>query len=266
MPIHPTAIIAPTAKIGSDVEIGPYCIIGEDVEIGDGTWLQHHVTVMGPTKIGKNNRFYAYGSIGQRSQDLKYKAEPTYLEIGDDNTFREFCSVHRATSPGDKTLIGSHNNFLSYVHIAHDCIVGNHVIFSNNGTLAGHVVVEDHVILGGLSAVHQFCRIGTRSIIGGCSKIVQDVTPFSTSDGNPARTRGLNLVGLQRAGFAKDQIRAIRSAFRKVYRSGLNNAQAVEELRAGELTPEAAYFADFVATTKRGITPGSKAGVEDGED
>ncbi|MES2734811.1 MAG: acyl-ACP--UDP-N-acetylglucosamine O-acyltransferase [Verrucomicrobiota bacterium] len=266
MPIHPTAIIDPSAKIGADVTIGPYCIIGAGVELGDGTTLQHHVTIMGPTKIGKNNRFYAYGSIGQQTQDLKYAAEPTFLEIGDDNTFREFCSVHRATSAGDKTVIGSHNNFLSYVHIAHDCIVGNHVIFSNNGTLAGHVVVEDHVILGGLSAVHQFCRIGTRSIIGGCSKVVQDVTPYSTADGNPARTRGLNIVGLQRAGFTREQMRAIRVAFRKVYRSGLNNAQAVEELRSGQLTAEAAVFTDFVSTTKRGITPGSKAGVEDGED
>lgn len=264
--IHPTAIIDPTARIGVDVTIGPYCIIGAGVEIGDGCWLQHHVTVMGPTKVGKNNRFFAYGSIGQQTQDLKYSAEPTYLEIGDDNTFREFCSVHRATTAGDKTVIGSHNNFLSYVHIAHDCVVGNHVIFSNNGTLAGHVVVDDHVILGGLSAIHQFCRIGTRSIIGGCAKVVQDVPPYSTADGNPARARGLNIVGLQRAGFTRDQMRAIRTAFRKVYRCGLNNAQAVEELRSGPLTPEAAVFTDFVATTKRGIIPGSKAGVEDGED
>lgn len=266
MSIHPTAIIDPSAKIGADVTVGPYCIIGPDVELGDGCWLQHHVTVMGPSKIGKNNRFYAYGSIGQQSQDLKYTAEPTWLEVGDDNTFREFCSVHRATSPGDRTLIGSHNNFLSYVHIAHDCVVGNHVIFSNNGTLAGHVVVGDHVILGGLSAVHQFCRIGTRSIIGGCSKVVQDVTPYSTADGNPARTRGLNLVGLQRAGFSRDQIRAIRQAYKQVYRSGLNNAQAVEALRSGELTEEAALFTDFVATTKRGITPSMKGSKEEGED
>lgn len=266
MSIHPTAIVDPSAKIGADVTIGPYCIIGAGVEIGDGTWLQHHVTIMGPTRVGKNNRFFAYGSIGQQTQDLKYQAEPTYLEIGDDNTFREFCSVHRATSPGDKTVIGSHNHFLSYVHIAHDCVVGNHVIFSNNGTLAGHVVVDDHVILGGLSAVHQFCRIGTRSIIGGCSKIVQDVPPYSTIDGNPARVRGLNLVGLQRAGFEKDRIRAVRSAFRKVYRSGLNNAQAVEELRSSEQTDEARIFTDFVATTKRGITPGSKGAKEEAED
>ena len=261
--IHPTAIIDPSASIGADVTIGPYCVIGANVEIGDGSCLQNHVTVMGPTKIGRNNRFFAYGSIGQQTQDLKYSAEPTYLEIGDDNTFREFCSVHRATTAGEKTLIGSHNNFLSYVHIAHDCIVGNHVIFSNNGTLAGHVVVEDYAILGGLSAVHQFCRIGARSIIGGCSKIVQDVPPYCTADGNPARARGLNIVGLKRAGYTREQMRALRDAFRKVYRSGVTNAQAVEELRQQELLPDAQKFVDFVAATKRGIVAGGKGGTDE---
>ncbi len=238
--------------------MGPYCIIGPDVEIGDGTWLQHHVTIMGPSKIGKNNRFYAYGSIGQQTQDLKYRGEPTWLEVGDNNTFREFCTVHRATAPNEKTIIGSHNNFLSYVHIAHDCVVGDHVIFSNNGTIAGHVVVGDHAIIGGLSAVHQFCRIGARSIIGGCAKVTQDVPPFCTADGNPARARGINIIGLKRAGFSRDAIRAIRAAYRAFYRSGLNNAQAVEELRATTLLPEAAQFVDFVASTQRGIISGGK--------
>jgi UDP-N-acetylglucosamine acyltransferase len=264
--IHPTAIIDPSARIGADVTIGPYCIIGADVEIGAGSWLQHHVTVMGATTIGKNNKFFAYGSIGQQTQDLKYKDEPTYLVVGDNNTFREFCSVHRATSAGEKTIIGSHNNFLSYVHIAHDCVVGNHVIFSNNGTLAGHVTVEDHVILGGLSAVHQFCRLGTRCIIGGCAKIVQDVPPYCTADGNPARARGLNIVGLKRAGFSREQMRALRQVFRTVYRNGLNNAQAVEELRAIELLPEAAHFTQFVATTQRGIVTGGKIGDDENDE
>lgn len=166
---------------------------------------------------------------------------------------------------GDRTIIGSDNHFLSYVHIAHDCVVGNHVIFSNNGTLAGHVIVEDHVILGGLSAVHQFCRIGTRAIIGGCSKIVQDVPPYCTADGNPARARGLNIVGLKRAGFSREQMSGLRQAFRKIYRSGLNNAQAVEQLRAGELTPEAALFTEFIASTKRGIVAGGKH-IDEGEE
>ncbi len=263
--IHPTAIVDSSAQIGSDVYIGPYCIIGPDVVLGDGCWLQQHVTIMGPSKIGKANQFYAYSSIGQQTQDLKYRGEPTWLEMGDGNTFREFCTVHRATSPGDRTIIGSDNHFLSYVHIAHDCVVGNHVIFSNNGTLAGHVIVEDHVILGGLSAVHQFCRIGTRAIIGGCSKIVQDVPPYCTADGNPARARGLNIVGLKRAGFSREQMSALRQAFRKIYRSGLNNAQAVEQLRAGELTPEAALFTEFIASTKRGIVAGGKH-IDEGEE
>jgi UDP-N-acetylglucosamine acyltransferase len=262
--IHPTAIIDPAARIGADVHIGPYCIIGPGVELGDGCWLQHHVTLMGPTQVGANNRFYAYCSIGQQTQDLKYQAEPTHLKIGSGNTFREFCSVHRATHAGDSTLIGSHNHFLAYVHIAHDCVVGDHVIFSNNGTLAGHVTVEDHVILGGLSAVHQFCRIGTRAIIGGCSKIVQDVPPYCTADGNPARARGLNLVGLQRAGFSRESIRALRQAFRSVYRNGLNHAQAVEQiLQAETVLPEMRVFADFIANSQRGILTAGKANGEE---
>lgn len=263
--IHPTAVIDPSAKIGDDVVIGPYCIIGAGVELGDGCWLQHHVTLMGPSKIGARNRFFAYGSIGQQTQDLKYQGEPTHLEIGSDNTFREFCTVHRATAVGEKTVIGSHNHFLSYCHIAHDCVVGSHVIFSNNGTLAGHVTVEDHAILGGLSAVHQFCRIGRRSIIGGCSKVVQDIPPFCTADGNPARARGLNIVGLKRAGFSRDQIRELRNAYRKVYREGLNNAQAVEAIRAESDSPsdELRHFADFVAASQRGIVSGGKSGADE---
>ncbi len=263
--IHPTAIIDPSAQIGADVIIGPYCIIGAGVELGGGCWLQHHVTLMGPSKFGARNKFFAYGSIGQQTQDLKYQGEPTWLEVGSDNTFREFCTVHRATAPGDKTIIGSHNPFLSYCHIAHDCVVGNHVIFSNNGTLAGHVTVEDYAILGGLSAIHQFCRIGRRSIIGGCSKIVQDIPPFCTADGNPARARGLNIVGLKRAGFERDQIRDLRTAYRKVYREGLNNAQAVEALRTANPNPseELAHFIEFVGTSHRGIVSGGKGGDED---
>lgn len=256
--IHPTAIIDPKARIGSGVEIGPFSIIGADVEIGDGCWIQHHVTILGPTKIGKNNRFFAYGSIGQQSQDLKYKAEPTYLEIGDDNTFREFCTVNRATSPGEKTLVGSHNNFLAYSHIAHDCIVGNHCIFSNNGTLAGHVTVEDHVILGGLTAVHQFCRIGQHSFTGGCSKIVQDVPPFTTVDGNPARARGLNETGLKRRGCTEAQIKAIFSAYRTLYRKGLNTTQAVEVIRAKPMTQEVEAFVVFIENAKRGFVSAGK--------
>ncbi|MCB1225488.1 MAG: acyl-ACP--UDP-N-acetylglucosamine O-acyltransferase [Verrucomicrobiales bacterium] len=262
--VHPTALVDPSAELAEEVEVGPYCIVGAGVQIGRGTRLQHHVTILGPTRVGEDNVFFAYCSIGQQTQDLKYQGEPTYLEIGDRNSFREFCTVNRATMPGDKTVVGSDNHFLSYSHIGHDCVVGNHVIFSNNGTLGGHVEMGDHAIISGLSAVHQFCRIGERSMIGGCSKVVQDVPPFCIVDGNPAVTRGLNLVGLQRAGFSEDAIRALRRAFRLLFRQGLNAAQALAEIRKGLLTPEVERLVEFAETTQRGLTPGRRA--TDGED
>ena len=173
--IHPTAIIDPSAKLGRNVTVGPYCIIGEGVELGDDCWLQHHVTVMGASKIGARNRFYAYGSIGQQTQDLKYAGEPTYLEIGDDNVFREGATIHRGTEfGGGITKIGSNNLFMPYTHVAHDCIVGNNVIFANCGTLAGSVTVEDNVIISGLAAVHQFTRIGRHSFVGGMAAVAAD--------------------------------------------------------------------------------------------
>src|SRR5688572_18101313 len=231
MKIHPTAVIDPGAQIGSGCEVGPYCVIGADVVLGDGCWLQHHVSLNGPSRVGRGNKFYAFASIGQRTQDLKYSAEPTFLEVGDDNTFREFVTVNRGTSPEAKTTIGSRNNFLAYCHIAHDCVVGNDVIFSNNGTLAGHVVVEDHVVLGGFTAVHQFCRIGRLAMTGGCSKIVQDVPSYMIADGNPARIRGINKTGLERHGFSAEAMRQIKEAYRILYRSENNVAQAIEQMR-----------------------------------
>jgi UDP-N-acetylglucosamine acyltransferase len=257
--IHPTAIIDPSARLGKDVHIGPFCIIGAGVELGDECWLQHHVTLMGPTKIGARNRFWAYADIGQQTQDLKYKTEPTYLEIGDDNNFREFSTVHRATNADDKTLVGNHNNFLCYTHIAHDCVVGSHVIFSNNGTLAGHVIVEDYAIVGGLSAVHQFCRIGRHAFIGGCAKITQDVLPYTIADGNPARARGLNLVGLRRHGATEESIKLINSAYRLLYRKGLNTSQALEQIEALSPTPELQELLAFVRGSQRGIVSAGKA-------
>ena len=252
--IHPTAIVDPAAEIASGARIGPYCVIGPQVVIGDNTELQHHVTVMGPTKIGNGNFFFAYTSIGQKTQDLKYTSEPTYLEIGDGNTFREFCTVNRGTLPGTKTVIGHDGNFLAYSHIAHDCIVGDKVIFSNNGTLAGHVEVGDHAVIGGLTAIHQFCRIGRHAITGGCSKIVQDVPPFFIADGNPAEVRGINQVGLERAGFAADTIRALKEAYRILYRGNLNVKQSVETIRK-ELPdlPELSELCQFIETSQRGI-------------
>ncbi len=252
--IHPTAVIDPAAQIGADCEIGPYCVIGANVELGPACWLQQHVSLNGPSRIGRGNRFFAFSSIGQQTQDLKYAGEPTYLSVGDENCFREFVSVHRGTAPGSITRIGSHGTFLAYAHIAHDCVVGDSVIFSNNGTLAGHVEVGDHAIIGGLTAVHQFCRIGAYALTGGCSKIVQDVPPFMIADGNPAKVRSYNKVGLERQGFSEETQRLVKEAYRLIYRSALNLQQAVEQIRADlPETPELAQLIAFVTSSPRGI-------------
>lgn len=252
--IHPTAVLDPRAEIAEGCEIGPYCVIGAGVQLGPECWLQHHVSMEGPSRIGRGNRFHAFTCIGQRTQDLKYAGEPTCLAIGDGNTFREFCTVHRGTAPNSCTRVGSRGNFLSYSHIAHDCTVGDGVIFSNNGTIAGHVEVGDCAVIGGLTAVHQFCRIGRHAITGGCSKIVQDVPPYMIADGNPAEVRGFNKVGLERHGFSVEATRAIKEAYRIVYRSKLNLKQAIEQLRA-ELprTPEVEHLIEFVENSPRGI-------------
>jgi UDP-N-acetylglucosamine acyltransferase len=252
--IHPTAIVDPSAELGEGCEIGPYCIIGPGVTLGAGCWLQHHVTLQGPSRIGSGNRFYAYTSIGQQTQDLKYAGEPTHLEVGDSNTFREFVTVNRGTAPGAYTRIGSGGNFLAYSHVAHDCTVGNRVIFSNNGTIAGHVEVGDFAVIGGLTAVHQFCRIGAHAITGGCSKIVQDVPPFTIADGNPAAVRGLNKVGLERHGFSAEAIRELKEAYRVLFRGELNLRQAVEQLQpAAQRSSEVRQLVDFIEASRRGV-------------
>jgi UDP-N-acetylglucosamine acyltransferase len=252
--IHPSAIVDPGAELGPGTVVGPYCIIGAGVVLGAECWLQHHVTIAGPTRAGARNKFWAYCSIGQQTQDLKYRGEPTYLEIGDENSFREFVTVNRSTTAEGTTRVGSCGNFLAYSHIGHDCVVGDAVVFSNNGTLAGHVQVGDHAIMGGLTAVHQFCRIGRFAITGGCSKIVQDVPPFMIADGNPAEIRGINLVGLERNGFGPESVKHIKEAFRLIYRSKYNTRQAVEaiekELPASE---EITQILEFIAASERGI-------------
>jgi UDP-N-acetylglucosamine acyltransferase len=252
--IHPTAIVDPGAQIGAGSEIGPYCVIGPKVMLGENCWLQHHVTLCGPMRAGARNKFYAYCSIGQQTQDLKYKGEPTYLEIGDENTFREFVTVNRSTTSEGKTRIGNRGNFLAYSHIGHDCRVGDEVVFSNNGTLAGHVEVGDNAVMGGLTAVHQFCRIGRFAITGGCSKIVQDVPPFMIADGNPAEIRGVNSVGLERKGYSAEKVKPIKEAFRLLFRSKFNTGQAIEAIRK-ELPPseEINQIVEFIEKTERGI-------------
>ncbi len=252
--VHPSAVVDADAVCEEGVEIGPFCHVGPGVHIGSGTRLLGHVTIAGPTRIGHGNTFFPYCSIGQRSQDLKYAGEPTYLEIGDRNSFREFCTVNRGTAPGSKTIVGNDGNFLAYSHIAHDCVVGDHVIFSNNGTLAGHVTVEEHAVIGGLSGVHQFCRIGRHAIVGGCTKIVQDVPPYMIADGNPAEVRGINQVGLERRGFPAAETRALREAYRLLYRSNLNVKQACEKIREEiELSEPIARLLAFVESSQRGI-------------
>ena len=252
--IHPTAIVDAQAEIGAGTIIGPYCVVGAGVVLGPESWLQNHVTLSGPTVIGARNKFYAYCSIGQQTQDLKYAGEPTYLEIGDENTFREFVTVNRSTTSEGRTLLGHRGNYLAYSHIGHDCTVGDAVVFSNNGTLAGHVQVGDHAVMGGLTAVHQFCRLGRFAITGGCSKIVQDVPPFMIADGNPAKVRGINVVGLERNGFAAETIKAIKEAFRLIYRSQFNTRQAVEAIQQ-ELpaSAEITQIIEFIQTSERGI-------------
>ena len=252
--IHPSSVVDPSAVIGDGTEIGPCCQVGPGVEIGPDCRLLGHVTIAGPAKIGPGNTFYPYTSIGQRSQDLKYAGEPTYLEIGAGNSFREFCTVNRGTLPDTRTVIGNHGNFLAYSHVAHDCTVGDHVIFSNNGTLAGHVVVEDFAVIGGLSGVHQFCRIGGHSIIGGCTKIVQDVPPYMIADGNPAEIRGINQVGLERRGFAAADVRALRECYRFLYRSNLNVKQACGQIAAEIAASEVRdTLLVFIEKSQRGI-------------
>src|SRR5213594_1376606 len=252
--IHPTAIVDPRAEISAGTTIGPYCVIAADVVLGQDCWLQQHVTLCGPMHAGASNKFYASCSIGQQTQDLKYQGEPTYLEIGNENTFREFVTISRSTTSKGKTRIGNRGTFLAYSHIGHDCQVGDGVVFSNNGTLAGHVQVGDHAVMGGLTAVHQFCRIGRFAITGGCSKIVQDVPPFMIADGNPAEIRVVNLVGMERKNLPAENVKWIKEAFRLIYRTKYNTAQALEAVRK-ELpqSEEVREIVAFIEKTERGI-------------
>ena len=253
--IHPTALVDPSAELGAGVQIGPWAHIGRQVHLGEGCRVGHHASLEGPLRAGEGNEFFPYSVTGFRTQDLKYQGEPTYLEIGAHNTFREFCTVHRGTGPEEKTVIGDHNLFLAYSHIAHNCVVGNHTIFSNNATLAGHVVVGDWAVISGLSAVHQFCRIGTHSIIGGCAKIVQDVPPFLIVDGNPAHLRGVNHVGLERRGFAEEDIKALRRVYRVLSDKTLNFTQAVEKIgtTSDGSNVQVKVLTEFLKSTQRGV-------------
>jgi UDP-N-acetylglucosamine acyltransferase len=255
--IHPTAIVSPHANIGRNVRIGPFCVVGAEVTLGDDCVLHSHVVLEGHSVFGKSNEFFPFAAIGGKTQDLKYIGEPTYLEVGDHNVFRENCTVHRGTHEALPTRIGSHNLLLCYSHVAHDCQLGNHIILSNSAGLAGHVTVEDHAIVSAVAGVHQFCRIGTHSIIGGYTKIVQDVAPFMIVDGIPATTRGINLIGLQRRGFPEEAIKEIKAAYKKLFlKKDGNLSTSISSLKATHTGdhPHVARLIQFIEASQRGVT------------
>lgn len=253
--IHPTAIVHPGARLGADVEIGPYSVIGEHVEIGDRSRIGPHVVVEGRTRIGCDNEIFQFCSIGAAPQDKKYDDEPTLLEIGDRNTIREFCSFNVGTAQdAGATRIGNDNWIMAYVHVAHDCQVGDHTIFANNATLAGHVQVGDWAILGGFTGVHQFVRVGAHSFCGVGTVLLQDLPPYVTVAGNPARPHGINSEGLRRRGYSAEAIAAIKRAYRTLYRAGLSLDEARAVIAEISITvPEVAPFSEFIAASSRGL-------------
>ncbi len=253
--IHATAIVDPSARIAAGVEIGPYSIVGADVEIGENTWVGPHVVLNGPTRIGRENKIYQFCSIGEAPQDKKYADEPTSLEIGDRNLIREYCTFNRGTvQGGGVTRVGDDNWIMAYVHLAHDCQVGNHAIFANAASLAGHVTVEDYVILGGFTTVHQFCIIGAHGFSAMSSAILKDVPPFVMVSGNYAEPHGLNTEGMRRFGISKENIALVRRAYKIVYKQGLTLDAAKEQLRelAKEST-EIGMMLKFLENSQRGI-------------
>ena len=256
--IHPTAIIEPGAVLGDDVVIGAYAYVGGKSVIGAGTVLHHHANVEGRTTIGCSCEIFPFACVGTKTHDLKYKGGEPGLVVGDRNVFREYVSVHGATNETDYTTMGHDNVMLAYSHIAHDCVVGNHLVMSAQSALAGHVIVEDHVNIGWGSGVHQFCRIGAHVMLGGMSKIVQDVPPFIIADGNAAIARSINKVGLERHGFTPERLDAIKQAFRIFYHSGYNRTQAFEHMRQHKVatSPDFQHFLNFVTKSERGVVAG----------
>ncbi|MEQ1488432.1 MAG: acyl-ACP--UDP-N-acetylglucosamine O-acyltransferase [Methylotenera sp.] len=253
--IHPTAIVDATAELDSSVEIGAYSIIGANVKVDAGTKIAPHVIINGPTIIGKNNQIFQYSSLGEAPQDKKYNGEPTLLEIGDNNTIREFCTFNRGTvQDKNTTKIGNNNWIMAYVHIAHDCQIGNHTIFANNASLAGHVDVHDYAILGGFTLIHQFCKIGAHVITAVGSVIFKDIPPYVTAAGYDAKPHGINAEGLKRRGYSPEAILQIKRAYKALYRNSLTLDEAKIELAAMQAsTPEIGLLTDFLNQSTRGI-------------
>jgi len=253
--IDSRAVIDPKAELASDVEVGPFAVIGPDVVIGEGSWIGPHVVINGPTRIGRENKIYQFASVGEIPQDKKYGGEPTLLEIGDRNVIREFCSINRGTvQGGGATRIGNDNWIMAYVHIAHDCQIGDHTIFANNASLAGHVTIGDYVILGGFSQVHQFCTLGAHCFTAFGSGIAKDVPPYVMVSGHPAAPHGLNAEGLRRRGFSKDTLTRLRRAYKTLYRANLTLKEAVAQLKK-QVTecPELDLMVSFLERSTRGI-------------
>ena len=253
--IHPTAIVHRAARLAADVEVGPYSVIGEHVEVGEGSTIGSHVVLDGHTRIGRRNTIWHFVSIGAPPQDKKYKGEPTGVEIGDRNTFREFCTINRGTSQdAGVTRIGNDNWIMAYVHFAHDCQIGNNAIFANLAQIAGHVSVGDWAILGGNTQAHQFVQIGAHSFTGMGTYLAQDLPPYVTAAGNMAKPFGINKEGLKRRGFSPEAIAGLKRAYKTLYRKGLGLEEAVSELKTqAAACPEVRPILDFIARSKRGI-------------
>jgi len=255
MQIHTSALVSKKAKLGKDCVVGPFSIIKDGVVIGDGVKIANHCLVEGNTIVGDNCEIFTGAVLGSRPQDLKFKGEKVFLEIGSGKIIREYCTFNPGTGDGGKTIVGNENLFMAYSHVAHDCRVGNNCVIANNGTLAGHVTVEDKAVVGGLSAIHQFVHVGELSIIGGCSKVVQDIPPYSTCDGHPTRVYGLNLVGLRRFNTGRDAIKALDEAYKIIFNSGLTTKHALEKLKKEvKITPEITHLIDFIKKSERGLS------------
>lgn len=252
--IHETAIIAEGAQIADGVTIGPYSVIGPEVKIGKNTFIDSHVVIEGDTEIGEENKIYSFASIGKESQDLKYRGEKTKTIIGNNNKIREFVTIHRGTDDRWETRIGNGNLLMAYVHVAHDVILGDDCILANNVTLAGHVTVDDYAIIGGLTPVHQFCRIGKYAFIGGASAVNQDVVPFCLAEGHKGGPRNINITGLKRRGFSLDQIKAIKDAFKTIFKSNMRLEEALADLKERYKEDEnVKLMIEFIENSNRGI-------------
>ena len=255
--IHPTALIDPKAEIGEGVEIGPYSVIEKDVSIGEGTKIGPHVVIREGTHIGKRCQIFQFASVGEAPQATFYRGEKTSLFMGDQNIIREFVTLHRGTiKGGGKTAIGNENFFMAYSHVAHDCQIGNQVVLANGATLAGHILIEDYAVIGGLSAIHQFCQVGTHAFISGLTGVSLDIPPYMLASGSRAKLFGLNAVGLKRHGFSEETLKSLKKVYRIIFRSGLTLEKAMKKVEEDEIskTPEVQHLLQFIQRSKRGIS------------